>query len=144
MPPPSPAPRPKPRAPPPRPRVPRPSRQTAPKTTATSPPTPPAPLPSPTNDQNKPAAWRDDRRISVFCQRRTAIDSRCGCSYNSYNDYMVKTFVVSMRLPTRVSKRLQSLANRHGWTLSDTSARLVEEGLRRSEFAFIDFRDSPA
>ena len=26
---------------------------------------------------------------------------------------------------------------------SDASARLVEEGLRRSEFAFIDFRDSP-
>ena|ERR1700722_18816808 len=27
---------------------------------------------------------------------------------------------------------------------SDTSARLVEEGLRRSEFAFIDFRDLSA
>jgi len=27
---------------------------------------------------------------------------------------------------------------------SDASARLVEEGLRRSEFGFIDFRDSPA
>lgn len=36
------------------------------------------------------------------------------------------------------------MANRHGWTPSDTSARLVEEGLRRSEFAFLDFRDSPA
>jgi uncharacterized protein (DUF433 family) len=36
------------------------------------------------------------------------------------------------------------MANRHGWTASDTSARLVEEGLRRTEFAFIDFRDSPA
>jgi hypothetical protein len=35
------------------------------------------------------------------------------------------------------------MAKRHGWTPSDTSARLVEEGLRRSEFAFIDFRDSP-
>jgi hypothetical protein len=34
------------------------------------------------------------------------------------------------------------MANRHGWTPSHTSARLVEEGLRRSEFAFIDFRDS--
>jgi hypothetical protein len=31
-----------------------------------------------------------------------------------------------------------------GWTPSDASARLVEEGLRRSEFGFIDFRDSPA
>jgi hypothetical protein len=35
------------------------------------------------------------------------------------------------------------MASRHGWTPSDASARLVEEGLRRSEFAFIDFRDSP-
>ena len=36
------------------------------------------------------------------------------------------------------------MAKRHGWTPSDASARLVEEGLRRSEFAFIDFRDSPS
>jgi len=35
------------------------------------------------------------------------------------------------------------MALRHGWTASETSARLVEEGLRRSEFALIDFRDSP-
>ena len=41
-------------------------------------------------------------------------------------------------------KRLKRMANRHGWTPSDASARLVEEGLRRSEFAFIDFRDSLA
>jgi len=34
--------------------------------------------------------------------------------------------------------------DRYGWTPSDASARLVEEGLRRSEFAFIDFRDSAA
>jgi uncharacterized protein (DUF433 family) len=49
-----------------------------------------------------------------------------------------------MRLPTESGKRLKRLANRHGWTPSDASAKLVEEGLRRSEFAFIDFRDSPA
>jgi hypothetical protein len=36
------------------------------------------------------------------------------------------------------------MATRHGWTASDTSARLVEEGLRRDDFALIDFRDSPA
>jgi hypothetical protein len=36
------------------------------------------------------------------------------------------------------------MAQRHGWTASDASARLVEEGLRRAEFAFIDFRDSAA
>jgi len=52
--------------------------------------------------------------------------------------------VVSMRLPLDSSRRLKRMAKRHGWTPSDASARLVEEGLRRSEFAFIDFRDSPA
>lgn len=52
--------------------------------------------------------------------------------------------VVSMRLSADSGNRLKRLANRHGWTPSDASARLVEEGLRRSEFAFIDFRDSAA
>ena len=47
-----------------------------------------------------------------------------------------------MRLAVDAGKRLKRMANRHGWTPSDASARLVEEGLRRSEFAFIDFRDS--
>jgi hypothetical protein len=49
-----------------------------------------------------------------------------------------------MRLPAGSGRRLKRVANRHGWTPSDASARLVEEGLRRSEFAFIDFRDTPA
>jgi hypothetical protein len=48
-----------------------------------------------------------------------------------------------MRLPAKSGKRLKRMAASHGWTPSDASARLVEEGLRRSEFAFIDFRDSP-
>src|SRR6266568_7817155 len=52
--------------------------------------------------------------------------------------------VISMRLPAESGKRLERMASRHGWTASDASARLVVEGLRRSEFAFIDFRDSPA
>ncbi len=52
--------------------------------------------------------------------------------------------VISMRLPVESGRRLKRLASRHGWTPSDASARLVEEGLRRSEFAFLDFRDSPA
>src|ERR1700680_735481 len=52
--------------------------------------------------------------------------------------------VISMRLPAESGRRLKRVANRHGWTASDASARLVEEGLRRSEFGFIDFRDSPA
>jgi uncharacterized protein (DUF433 family) len=47
-----------------------------------------------------------------------------------------------MRLPEESGRRLKRMARRHGWTASDASARLVEEGLRRSEFAFIDFRDS--
>lgn len=54
-----------------------------------------------------------------------------------------RSVVVSMRLPAESGRRLRRMATRHGWTPSDTSARLVEEGLRRSEFAFIDFRDSP-
>jgi len=52
------------------------------------------------------------------------------------------SMVVSMRLPMESAKRLRRLANRYGWTPSDASARLVEEGLRRTEFAFIDFRDT--
>jgi len=55
-----------------------------------------------------------------------------------------RSVVLSMRLPVDSGKRLKRMANRHGWTPSDTSARLVEEGLRRAEFALIDFRDSPA
>lgn len=55
-----------------------------------------------------------------------------------------RSTVLSMRLSLESGKRLRRMANRHGWTPSDASARLVEEGLRRSEFAFIDFRDSSA
>lgn len=55
-----------------------------------------------------------------------------------------RSTVISMRLPPESGKRLKRMANRHGWTASDASARLVEEGLRRSEFAFVDFRDSAA
>ena len=52
--------------------------------------------------------------------------------------------VISMRLPLKSGQRLKRMASRHGWTPSDASARLVEEGLRRSEFAFVDFRESAA
>jgi hypothetical protein len=55
-----------------------------------------------------------------------------------------RSMVLSMRLPMASGRRLKRMANRHGWTPSDASARLVEEGLRRSEFAFLDFRDSAA
>jgi hypothetical protein len=54
-----------------------------------------------------------------------------------------RSVVLSMRLPVESGKRLKRIASRHGWTPSDASARLVEEGLRRSEYAFLDFRDSP-
>lgn len=56
----------------------------------------------------------------------------------------LQSTVISMRLPAESSQRLKRMAKRHGWTPSDASARLVEEGLRRAEFAFIDFRDSAA
>ena len=55
-----------------------------------------------------------------------------------------RSVVVSMRLSAESGNRLKRMANRHGWTPSDLGARLVEEGLRRSEFAFVDFRDSAA
>lgn len=55
-----------------------------------------------------------------------------------------RSVVISMRLPVESGARLKRMAKRHGWTASDASARLVEEGLRRSEFAYIDFRDSNA
>src|ERR1017187_413183 len=54
------------------------------------------------------------------------------------------SMVISMRLPMKSGQRLRRMANRHGCTPRDARARLGEEGLRRSEFAFIHFRDSPA
>jgi len=53
------------------------------------------------------------------------------------------SMVISMRLTAQSGQRLKRMARNHGWTPSDASARLVEEGLRRADFAFIDFRDSP-
>src|SRR5260370_34834565 len=72
--------------------------------------------------------------------------------YNTYKSDIVResgmkssrSTVISMRLPAESGNRLKRMASRHGWTASDASARLVEEGLRRSEFAFMDFRDSAA
>src|SRR5947209_10464102 len=84
---------------------------------------------------------------------RAAIKKEEDACYNSYDNYNVRhrdsmgtsrSVVISMRLPAESGNRLKRMATRHGWTPSDASARLVEEGLRRSEFAFIDFRDSPA
>src|SRR6266481_9411409 len=57
---------------------------------------------------------------------------------------MPKTSVVSSRLEPEQEQRLSRMARRIGRTPSETGALLIEEGLRRAEFAFIDFRDSAA
>ncbi len=51
---------------------------------------------------------------------------------------------IGMRFPRPRAERLKRMAKSHGWTVSEASARLLEEGLRREDFAFIDFRDSSA
>lgn len=55
---------------------------------------------------------------------------------------MPKTSVVSMRMEASQEERLEKMARRIGRSPSETGALLVEEGLRRAEFAFIDFRDT--
>ncbi len=52
--------------------------------------------------------------------------------------------VISLRFHNQQVERLARLARRLGRTTSEAGALLVEESLRRSEFAYIDFRDSPA
>jgi hypothetical protein len=49
-----------------------------------------------------------------------------------------------MRIPETQDSRLQRLARKLGHTPAETGAILIEEGLRRTEFAFIDFRDTTA
>ncbi len=50
--------------------------------------------------------------------------------------------VVSLRVSETQAARLQRKARRLGRSPSETGALLLEESLRRDEFAFIDFRDS--
>ena len=50
--------------------------------------------------------------------------------------------VVSLRVSREQSDRLRRKARRLGRSPSETGAILLEESLRRDEFAFIDFRDS--
>ena len=52
--------------------------------------------------------------------------------------------VVSMRLKDGQVERLQRVARRLGRSQSETAALVLEEALRQREFAFIEFRDSPA
>src|SRR4030095_7828195 len=51
--------------------------------------------------------------------------------------------VVSLRVSQEQAERLQRKARQLGRTPSETGAILLDESLRRDEFAFIDFRDSP-
>jgi uncharacterized protein (DUF433 family) len=51
--------------------------------------------------------------------------------------------VISMRMGEKQMERLGRLARQLGRTPSETSALLVKESLRRSEFAYLDFRNSP-
>ena len=50
--------------------------------------------------------------------------------------------VVSTRLSAKTEARLKRLARRLGKTPSETGAMLIEESLRQSEFAHIEFRNS--
>jgi uncharacterized protein (DUF433 family) len=50
--------------------------------------------------------------------------------------------VVSLRVSDEQAERLQRKARQIGRTPSETGAILLDESLRRDEFAFIDFRDS--
>lgn len=57
---------------------------------------------------------------------------------------MPKTSIISSRLEPGQEARLVRKAKQLGRSASETGALLIEEGLRRDEFAFVDFRDSPA
>src|SRR5579872_6013603 len=50
--------------------------------------------------------------------------------------------VVSIRFQDEQMERLNRAARRLGKSPSEAGALLVEEALRRGEFAFVDFRDS--
>ena len=51
--------------------------------------------------------------------------------------------VLSLRLPKPEKAELERLARRLGRTVSELAARMLVEGRRRAEFAWIDFRDTP-
>jgi hypothetical protein len=51
--------------------------------------------------------------------------------------------VVSLRLPDTQAQRLKRLARRLGRSPSETGSLLIEEALRQTEFAQIEFRNSP-
>jgi len=55
---------------------------------------------------------------------------------------MAASTVVSLRLPPDQAERLRQMARRMGRSASEVGAELVGESIRRSDFAFIEFRDS--
>ncbi len=55
---------------------------------------------------------------------------------------MAESVVISLRLRPAEARRLRQIARRTGRTTSEVGAQLVGESLRRSDFAFIEFRDS--
>ena len=55
---------------------------------------------------------------------------------------MAITTVVSLRLDPSEAEKLKQLARRAGRTPSELGADLLGESIRRSDFAFIEFRDS--
>ena len=57
---------------------------------------------------------------------------------------MSRSSILSSRLEPEQQQRLVRKAKQLGRSPSESGALLIEEGLRRDEFAFIDFRDSPS
>ena len=55
---------------------------------------------------------------------------------------MATTVVVSLRLDPNEAEKLKQMARRTGRTPSEVGADLLGESIRRSDFAFIEFRDS--
>ena len=71
------------------------------------------------------------------------------CTPLGYNVYswtkriqIMPSAVVSLRVSEKQAERLQRKARQLGRSPSETGALLLDESLRRDEFAFIDFRDS--
>ncbi len=59
------------------------------------------------------------------------------------SDYsMAATTVISLRLDPNEAQKLKQLARRTGRTPSEVGADFLSESIRRSDFAFIEFRDS--
>ena len=55
---------------------------------------------------------------------------------------MAATSVISLRIPHGEVDRLNKIARRTGRTPSEIGAVFLSESIRRSDFAFIEFRDS--